>query len=487
MVETTDGPRTVTERANELYWSGEGTVEEIVDELGISRTALYTSIEPVPSGVTCADCNERMVFPNRTARDRGVAVCPRCGRGWGKGGEVALLPGMQPAGTSAMPALPSNGSGKQAVAVLLFLFAALMVVIGFAAGEAIPAVIGSVAASAGIAMHRSASIARSRRREALISALQLPVLKLAGRKQGHLTVTEVATELGWTMKRAEKVLQSLDDGLRVTSDVTDEGVIVYEFPELLRSGRPAIENVVFFQLVVPSREKVPEYAALKREIDAGALGEVYHARGWMLRRSAYIPTPTFVYRTNAGGGATIDIGVHILDLLLWMMGNPRPISVSGVARTELSTREGAFSVWHPAAMPRDMDVEEFAAAFVRFDNGATLMLEVSWALHHETPVEDMQMWLYGREGGAHWPSAKLLSTGYNTRQLYTNQLEVTGDLMPPHALECMAFAEALADGRPSPVPPEQSLQVTEILDAIYRSQATGREIRLDEEAALRAD
>ena len=163
-------------------------------------------------------------------------ICPRCGRGWGKGGEVALLPGMQPAGTSAMPALPSNGSGKQTIAVLLFLFAALMVVIGFAAGEIVPAVIGSVAASAGIAMHRSASIARSRRREALISALQLPVLKLAGRKRGHLTVTEVATELGWTMKRAEKVLQSLDDGLRVTSDVTDEGVIVYQFPELLRSG-----------------------------------------------------------------------------------------------------------------------------------------------------------------------------------------------------------------------------------------------------------
>lgn len=224
--------------------------------------------------------------------------------------------------------------------------------------------------------------------------------------------------------------------------------------------------------------------ALKREIDAGALGEVYHARGWMLRRSAYIPTPTFVYRSHAGGGACIDIGVHILDLLLWMMGNPDPISVSGVSRTELSTREGAFSIWHPADMPRDMDVEEFAAAFVRFANGATLILEVSWALHHDTPEEDMQMWLYGREGGAHWPSGTLLRTGYATRQLYTTELGVTAEAMPPHALECVVFAEAIAQGLPSPVPPEQSLQVMEILDAIYRSQATGREIRLDEEAAL---
>lgn len=167
---------------------------------------------------------------------RDHVVCPRCGRGWGKEGEIALLPAAQPAGGSTMPSLPSGGGGKQAAAVLLFLFAALMVVIGIAAGEFVPAIIGSVSASAGIAMHRAAGLERQRRRDALISALQLPVLKLAGQKRGQLTVTEVATELGWTMKRAEKVLQSLDDGLRVTSEVTDEGVIVYEFPELLRSG-----------------------------------------------------------------------------------------------------------------------------------------------------------------------------------------------------------------------------------------------------------
>ena len=95
----------------------------------------------------------------------------------------------------------------------------------------------------------------------------------------------------------------------------------------------------------------------------------------MLRRSAYIPTPTFVYKKNAGGGACIDIGVHILDLTLWMMGHPTPVAVSGVARTELAKRENVFSAWHPGDMPKDIDVEEFAAAFVRFENGATMMLE----------------------------------------------------------------------------------------------------------------
>ncbi len=220
--------------------------------------------------------------------------------------------------------------------------------------------------------------------------------------------------------------------------------------------------------------------AVKREIETGALGHIYHARGWMLRRSAYIPTPTFVYQRHAGGGACIDIGVHILDLVLWMMGNPEPVSVTGVSRTELTKRPGAFSTWHTSPMPADMDVEEFAAAFVRFENGATLMLEVSWALHHDTPSEDMQMWLYGTEGGVQWPEAKFLSTNYETRQLYTNTLGMTRDVMEPHAFECFEFARALAEGRPSPVPPEQSLQVMMILEAIYRSQATGREVRLDD-------
>lgn len=86
--------------------------------------------------------------------------------------------------------------------------------------------------------------------------------------------------------------------------------------------------------------------AVKAEIDSGALGNIYHARGWMLRRNAFIPTQTFVYKKHAGGGDCIDIGVHILDLTLWMMGNPKPLTVSGVARTELGKIPGNFSAWH---------------------------------------------------------------------------------------------------------------------------------------------
>ena len=219
--------------------------------------------------------------------------------------------------------------------------------------------------------------------------------------------------------------------------------------------------------------------ALKAELETGALGDVYHARSWMLRRALLPVRPGFIYKKHSGGGPTIDVGVHILDLTLWLMDNPRPVAVSGVAKAPLAHREGAFSAWGLASVPQDMDVEDFAAAFVRFENGATLVLETSWLLHHDTMGEDIQVWLYGTEGGCHWPECKILETNYETRQFSNRFLQLTQDTMEPHALECVEFAKAIAAGAPSPVPAEQSLQVQSILDGIYRSQEEGREVAIE--------
>ena len=221
-----------------------------------------------------------------------------------------------------------------------------------------------------------------------------------------------------------------------------------------------------------------EARALKAEIDAGILGEVYHARSWMLRRAGYPTGPTFCYKKHSGGGPCIDIGVHILDLTLWMMGLPKPVSVTGVTGDKLAKLPGSFSAWG-GDIPRDADVEEFAAAFVRFDTGATLMLEVSWLLHHSTTGEDMQMWLYGTNAGTHWPSNKILTASNERKQFMDTTLQRKFDLGEPHAAECVAFAQAIVDGAPSPVPAEESLAVQQILSALYQSSAEKREVRLD--------
>ena len=202
--------------------------------------------------------------------------------------------------------------------------------------------------------------------------------------------------------------------------------------------------------------------------------------GWMLRRNLLIPTATFIEKKHSGGGPCIDIGVHILDLTLWLMGNPRPVAVSGRRRCPPGPPSGRVRHLAPRTeSPASFDVEDYAVAFVRFETGATLVLEVSWLLHHDISGEDMQAWIYGDEGGCHWPSAQFLDTNYTTRNFNNRTLQLVKDKMEPHALECVEFAKAIAAGAPSPVPAEQSLQVLAILDGIYRSQAEGREVTID--------
>ncbi len=219
--------------------------------------------------------------------------------------------------------------------------------------------------------------------------------------------------------------------------------------------------------------------AMKNEIESGALGNIYHARTWMLRRCLVPNGKGFIMKKNSGGGPCIDIGVHILDLTLWFMGNPKPVSVTGVAGARLAKQPGAFTKWGYSTILPEFDVEDYAVAFVRFDNGATLNLEVSWMLHHDTDGEDMQMWLYGDKGGSHWPKCEFYESKNETKQLINRSLRLTQNTgMEPHAQECLEFAQAIVDGAPSPVPAEQSFQVQSILDGIYRSTIEGKEIRL---------
>lgn len=217
--------------------------------------------------------------------------------------------------------------------------------------------------------------------------------------------------------------------------------------------------------------------ALKEEVVAGRLGDVYHARGWMLRRASAPARPSYVSKQHAGGGACLDIGVHILDLTLWLMGNPRPVAVTGIAQDKLAKMPGTF-LGKGNPIPESWDVEEFAAGFVRMDNGATLILEVSWLLHHPTDSNECRIWLYGTKAGGTWPELRLTTTNAAAKRHEDHTLKVS-EGMEAHAAECVAFADAVAHGKPAPVPPEQSLDVGLILDGLYQSSVSGREVAIE--------
>jgi hypothetical protein len=184
--------------------------------------------------------------------------CARCGETLGKRDALALMAAQShgaplTAATAAEADLPEDVGAWSSLwgigSILLYMFAAFMTFIALVEEPEV-IVIAGMAAGAGFFLQTRARALREERRAALLVALQQPVLRLAGERAGRLTVTEVASSLGWPLRRAEKVLNSLEDGLRVASDVTNEGVIVYEFRELMHANR-RVSGAEMDALLVP--------------------------------------------------------------------------------------------------------------------------------------------------------------------------------------------------------------------------------------------
>jgi len=213
---------------------------------------------------------------------------------------------------------------------------------------------------------------------------------------------------------------------------------------------------------------------LKRYICNGGLGEVYYARAWLLRRRMVPTWGVFTSKEISGGGPGIDIGVHCLDLAMWLMDNFEPTSVTGIAPCKLAKQPGIYNRWGDVD-PDTYEVEDLAVGFVRFANGAALSLEASWMLNlPERSIHRIQ--LFGDKAGAIYPD--LLIAGEEKRMLTNTTLEGADDTSGYDG-EVQAFFEAVTEGKPSPVPPEQTLEVMKVLDGIYRSQQTGREVKLN--------
>ena len=213
--------------------------------------------------------------------------------------------------------------------------------------------------------------------------------------------------------------------------------------------------------------------AIKRWIDAGRLGTPYYARAWAIRRNLCPPSIGFISKRRSGGGPCMDIGVHCLDLAMWLMDFPKPISVTGAASNKLAKSHiipGAWGEWDR----KKFDVEDFACGMVRFKGGAMLSIESSWLGHTPEP-ENLNCMILGDKAGISWPSGIVATT--------SNGALVDSVIQPPaareegHNAEIRAFFDAVAHRKPSPVPAEQVLEVIKILDGIYRSQKLGREVR----------
>ncbi len=213
--------------------------------------------------------------------------------------------------------------------------------------------------------------------------------------------------------------------------------------------------------------------AIRRVVDSGDMGEVYHAEATALRRMGIPTWGKFHYKEHSHGGALLDVGVHMLDLAVYLMDNPKPVRVSAQMAAKFGKRPEVAKLLRNAWDPAKFDVEDFAVALVHFDNGATLLLRASWAAHID--AETFSVRLVGTEAGA----------TTTPPVVYRDHAGIPVDekLLVPQADWTASYTREIAhwlkvvQGEAKPmVKPEETLNVQRIIDAAYRSAAEDREV-----------
>jgi predicted dehydrogenase len=224
---------------------------------------------------------------------------------------------------------------------------------------------------------------------------------------------------------------------------------------------------------------LPDAQRIARLVRAGELGHVYHAKAFWFRRAGIPKLGTwFGSKSLAGGGALYDIGVHLLDLALFVMDRFEPVSVSGQTYTNFGQRglgEGGWGLSERSH--QDFDVEDGATALLRFRDGATLSLDVSWAIHQKED-DRMNVTLHGTEAGAGCYPGELYRSGPERAYEVTALAETPLDY--PHQNRFHNFIGAVLGDESLCVSPQQALAVQRILDAIYESSRLGREVMLSQ-------
>ena len=220
---------------------------------------------------------------------------------------------------------------------------------------------------------------------------------------------------------------------------------------------------------------------LKAECEKGTLGEIYFARATALRRRAVPTWGVFLDAEKQGGGPLIDIGTHALDLTLFMMNNYEPQYAVGTVYHKLNKDKNTGNAWG------DWDTKAFTAedsafGFVVMKNGATIILESSWALNITGEKESVTT-LCGTKGGAEMPKpGELVLNGVKNGRPYSltpllqsaGVMFYSGNEEKDTDREARTFRNAILGKGKLCVLPEEALVVTMILEGIYKSAATGK-------------
>ena len=235
---------------------------------------------------------------------------------------------------------------------------------------------------------------------------------------------------------------------------------------------------------------------IKSLCDKGELGDIYLGKAFATRRRGVPVWGVFMNKELQGGGPLIDLGTHALDLTLWMMDNYEPVSALGSTYNKiakLGSPANGMGPWNPD----DYEVEDSAFGMVKFKNGATVVLEASWAINMIVANEAMTM-LVGTKAGADMfpPTGPIVRgadfqseasyhvrvNGENNGKLYIQNYSMGAQFIGDGSakedfaggiLEMQTWLDAIRYDTDVVVKPEQAYTVTRILEAIYQSATTG--------------
>ncbi len=217
---------------------------------------------------------------------------------------------------------------------------------------------------------------------------------------------------------------------------------------------------------------------LKDFIDNGMMGDIYYAKAAYLRRFG-CPGGWFGDKSRSGGGPLIDLGVHVIDLVRYLMGKPKAVAVTGATFNKLGARDHISQQKGYVSADNDniFNVEDLAVAMIRFDNGAVLNVETSFSLNMKKDVGNIE--LFGTKSGAKL-DPKL--------EFYSEMNNYLVDITPAHdtALsftglfenEIAHFVDCVVNGTECASPAEDGVELMKIIDAVYESAKTGREVLL---------
>ncbi|SME99097.1 Gfo/Idh/MocA family protein [Paenibacillus barengoltzii] len=224
---------------------------------------------------------------------------------------------------------------------------------------------------------------------------------------------------------------------------------------------------------------------LKKMIQNGELGDIYFAKAVATRRRGVPTWGVFLDKEKQGGGPMIDIGTHSLDLILWLMDNYEPESVVGSVFHKLKHTENAANEWG-SWDPNEFEVEDSAFGYVKFKNGATVIIETSWALNI---ADDSGNLVCGTKGGADFNNRKLRINGERDGSLFVNEIDVDpnarelfrGEKLTDFEYEAKQWIHSIVNDTEPLVKPREAMIVSQILEAVYQSAETGKIVYFDQE------